>query len=191
MMQENFVMSKRLSKPFDKDLERRATEKTKELVAILNKHLTKLAASLGPGKNSDIVISCKSNPSIKVDVEVEIVREDRWKNIVSGKYPTVRWPYAKVQKCEKYSKEGKILLMLSANEGNLSEILYIDCETWVRMGHLEKARAVRTENNKKYIYRKGGEEPFWGIEKDKVNWGIAKLEEVIINLLKEKKGVQC
>ena len=178
-----------MGKPFDKDLERFATEKTKVLVEILNKHMSKLEALLGPGKNSDIIITCKSNPQIKVLIEVEIVRRDRWEKIVN-EYPTVRWPYAKKLKCEDYEKKGEILVMLSANEGNLEDIFYVECETWVKEGHEEKARYV-SAGGKQYFYRKGGEEPFWAIEKDKVKWDINEFESYLINLLKRKKGLEC
>jgi hypothetical protein len=84
-----------LGKPFDKDLARDATERTGKLVDVLNKYLKKFHAKLGPGKDSDIIIICKSQPDIKVFIEVEMVRADRWKKIIAGEYPTVRWPLAK------------------------------------------------------------------------------------------------
>ena len=177
---------KGMGKPFDRDLARAATEKTKELIVVLNKHLKQFKATLGPGRNSDIIIICKSNPQIKVLVEVEIVRKDRWEKIERGEYRTVRWPLAKREKCREYSNKGEILIMLSANEADLSKIFYIDCETWVNMGHEEKARYVRA-GGKKYIYRKGQEEPFWAIEKDKVKWGIEGFEEFLLELLMRRE----
>lgn len=177
-----------MGKPFDKELARTAEESTRQLVNILNSCFKKFHASLGPGKNSDIIITCKSNPEIKVFIEVEIVRADRWKKIVN-EYPTVRWPLAKKEKCKEWSKKGKILILLSANQESLSETFYIDCETWVSLGHEERASFVRA-GGKSYMYRKGQEEPFWAIEKDRVKWGIENLEEFLLSLL-ETRGLHC
>ena len=176
---------RKLGKPFNEDLARKATEKTKELVDVLNSYLKKFHARLGPGRDSDIIITCKSDPKIKVFVEVEIVRADRWEKIIS-EYPTVRWPRAKKTKCEEYLREGKLLILLSANQGNVSEMFYIDCKSWVDLGHEEKAPFVRA-GGKFYRYRKGQEEPFWAVEKNKVKWGIENFEEFLLNLLKSKE----
>jgi hypothetical protein len=174
-----------LGKPFDKNLANMATEKTKELVEVLNRHLKRFLAEVGPGRDSDIIITCKSDSDINVFVEVEVVRADRWEKIIS-KYSTVRWPLAKKTKCEEYSSEGKLLILLSVNQEDVSKMFYIDCESWVDMGHEEKSPFVRA-GGKGYRYRKGQEEPFWAIEKDKVEWSIEKFEEFLVNILKKKK----
>jgi hypothetical protein len=158
-----------MGKPFDKDLARKATRRTAQLVSLLNKHLNEFHADLGPGKDSDIIITYLPEPAVNVFVEVEIVRADRWENIKKGEYTTVRWPLAKKHKCENYSKEGKLLILLSVNERNLSEMFYIDCESWVKQGHEEKAPFVRA-GHKSYRYRKGQEEPFWAVEREKLVW---------------------
>jgi hypothetical protein len=178
-----------LGKPFNKNLAKIATEKTKELVEVLNRHLKRFRAELGPGRDSDIIIICKSNPNIKVFVEVEVVRADRWEKIIS-QYSTVRWPLAKKTKCKEYSSEGKLLILLSVNQEDVTKMFYIDCESWVDMGHEEKAPFVRA-GRKSYRYRKGQEEPFWAIEKDKVEWGIEGFEEFLANLLIKKKKLLC
>jgi len=172
-----------MGKPFNKDLAEKATVKTKELVNVLNMYLKRFNAIIGPGKDSDIIIICKSDPQIKVFVEVEIVRADRWERILS-QYPTVRWPFAKKKKCEEYLKKEELLILLSANEEKLDEIFYTDCKSWIELGHEERAPFVRA-GGKSYRYRKGQEEPFWAIEKNKVKWGIENFEEFLLNLLKQ------
>jgi hypothetical protein len=176
-----------MGKPFDKDLADMATQKAAELVSLLNKHLKKFHAKLGPGKDSDIIITYLPEPSVNIFVEVEVVRADRWERIKKGKYPTVRWPLAKKHKCENYSKVGKLLILLSVNESNLNEMFYIDCESWVKQGHEEKAPFVKA-GGKGYRYRKGQEEPFWAIEKERVMWGIEKFEDFLLTLLKGKNA---
>jgi len=104
-----------MGKPFDSGLARKATERTAELVDLLNRNLKEFRAELGPGKDSDIVITHLTDPPVNVFVEVEIVRGDRWERIRSGEFSTVRWPLAKRYKCENYAREGKLLIMLSAN----------------------------------------------------------------------------
>jgi hypothetical protein len=174
-----------MGKPFNRDLARKATKKTAELVDLLNRILKEFRAELGPGKDSDIIITYLSDPSVKVFVEAEIVGGDRWEKIKSGKYNTVRWPLAKKYKCENYSSKGRLLILLSANEVNLSDMFYIDCEPWVQQGHEERAAFVKA-GGQRYRYRKGQEEPFWAIEKDKVVWGVDKLEEFLLDLLKSR-----
>jgi len=178
-----------LGKPFDKDLARDATERTGKLVDVLNKYLKKFHAKLGPGKDSDIIIICKSQPDIKVFIEVEMVRADRWKKIIAGEYPTVRWPLAKKYKCEKYLSEGKLLVLLSANLENPTEMLYIDCESWINLGHEERAPFVRA-GGKSYRYRKGQEEPFWAVGREKVREGIENFEEFLTDFL-GSRGYRC
>jgi hypothetical protein len=68
-----------MGKPFNRDLARKATKKTAELVDLLNRILKEFRAELGPGKDSDIIITYLSDPSVKVFVEAEIVGGDRWK----------------------------------------------------------------------------------------------------------------
>lgn len=177
-----------MGKPFDKELARDAEAKTRELVQILNRYLKSFYAELGPGKNSDVILRCKSNPKVEINVEVEIVRGDRWKKIVN-EYPTVRWPIAKKEKCVDYSDRGKLLIMMSANRDNLSEIFFVDCDTWVAMGKEEKAPFVKA-GGKSYRYRKHQEERFWAIGKNEVQWGIEKLETFLLDLLK-RKNYQC
>jgi len=177
-----------LGKPFNRGLAEWATERTKELVKVLNNNLKKLRAELGPGKDSDVILACKSNPNIKVYLEVEIVRVNRWERITS-KYVTVRWPLAKKTKCKEYMNEGKLLVLLSANEKSLDQIFYIDCRSWVEQGHEERAPFVRA-GGKTYRYRKGQEEPFWAIEKDKVKWGIENFENFLLNLMRDN-GMLC
>jgi len=177
-----------MGKPFDKELAREVTQRTKDLVHLLNINLTEFRAELGPGKDSDIIITRVSEPSVRVLVEVEIVRADRWEKIKQGEYSTVRWPLAKKHKCENYLKEGRLLILLSVNERNLKEMFYIDCESWIKQGHEEKAGFVRA-GGKNYRYRKGQEEPFWAIEREKVTWGIEKFEEFLLNLLKKRQSV--
>lgn len=173
-----------MGKPFDKELAKDAELKTKELVRILNNNLKYFVAELGPGKNSDLVLKHKLDPILEIHVEVEIVRGDRWKRI-QKEYPTVRWPIAKKEKCIEYSRKGKLLIMMSANRDNLSEIFYVDCNTWINEGKEERAPYVRA-GSKSYRYRKHQEERFWAIEKDKVHWGVEGLEKFLLDLSKRK-----
>lgn len=177
-----------MGKPFDRELARDAEAKTKELVQTLNNYLKKFYAELGPGKNSDIILRCKYYPEIEINVEVEIVRDDRWRKIIS-EYLTVRWPISKKEKCADYSSKGKLLIMMSANREDLKEIFYVDCDTWTTMGREEKASFVRA-GGKSYRYRKYQEERFWAIGKDKVRWGIEGLETFLLDLLRQR-GLQC
>ena len=57
-----------MSKPFDKDLAKKAEEETKELVKVLNNTLKKYEASFGPQKDHDIEIKCKNNKEIIIYV---------------------------------------------------------------------------------------------------------------------------
>jgi hypothetical protein len=41
---------------------------------------------------------------------------------------------------------------------------------------------------KGYRYRKGQDEPFWAIEKERVMWGIEKFEDFLLTLLKGKNA---
>jgi hypothetical protein len=174
-----------MGKPFDSGLARKATERTAELVDLLNRNLKEFRAELGPGKDSDIVITHLTDPPVNVFVEVEIVRGDRWERIRSGEFSTVRWPLAKRYKCENYAREGKLLIMLSANEDNLGDMFYIDCASWVQRGREERAAFVKA-GGQKYRYRKGQEEPFWAVERDKVVWGVENLEKFLLNLMKSR-----
>jgi hypothetical protein len=63
-----------MGKPFDSGLARKATERTAELVDLLNRNLKEFRAELGPGKDSDIVITHLTDPPVNVFVEVEIER---------------------------------------------------------------------------------------------------------------------
>jgi hypothetical protein len=51
-----------MGKPFDSGLARKATERTAELVDLLNRNLKEFRAELGPGKDSDIVITHLTDP---------------------------------------------------------------------------------------------------------------------------------
>lgn len=175
-----------MGKPFDKELARKSREKETLLVNKLNAIFRKLTATLGPGKNFDIIITCKINPLCKAYVEVEVVRPDRWEKI-KNKYNTIRWPLSK-----KVKYEGKTELILMASvkgDNDLSEIFIINYETWVKEGHEEKAPFVRA-GGKPFRYRKGQEEPFWAIEKEKAIWGYDKLEEYIL-IEMNKRGMRC
>lgn len=175
-----------MGKPFDKELASMSRELEILLVNKLNTFFKKLTATLGPGKNFDIVITCKTNPLFKAYIEVEIVRPDRWEKI-KNKYDTIRWPLGKKSK-----HEDKIELILMASvkgDSNLSEIFIINYETWVKEGHEEKAPFVKA-GGKPFRYRKGQEEPFLAIEKNRASWGYDKLEEYILMEM-NKRGMRC
>jgi hypothetical protein len=182
-----------MSKPFEPEEAKIAEEKTKELVNMLNHVLKKYVAELGPQKDHDIVFRCKSNPNIIIYVDVEAARGDRWRKVIanrSGKYKTVRWPIAKKEKCEeKYIKRKLIAVMLTFNRDNVEEMVYIDCETWVREGQEETALFVRTAR-REFRYRKETPEKFWGIDKSRVIWGVQNLESFLDGLL-QRKGIKC
>jgi hypothetical protein len=172
-----------MSKPFDKELAKKAEEKTKELVKALNNTLKKYEALFGPQKDHDIAIICKNNKEIIIYVDVEVVRPDRWKLIKSCKYPTVRWPIAKKKKCEEKYKD-KLAIMMSVNENDVKDMFYIDCETWISKGKEEKEQQVRA-GGKIYRYRKETPEPFWAIDKQTAIWGIDKLEDFLDKLVND------
>jgi len=171
-----------VSKPFDKDLAKKAEEKTKELVKVLNTTLKKYEASFGPQKDHDIEIRCKNNKEITIYVEVEVVRSDRWKRI-KNEFKTVRWPIAKKKKCEEKYKN-KLAIMMSVNENDVKDMFYIDCETWISKGKEEKAPQVRA-GGKIYRYRKETPEEFWAIDKQTAIWGIDKLEGFLDELVND------
>ncbi len=178
-----------MGKPFDRDLARASEVKTRELVYRLNRSLSRFEARPGPLKNHDISLVCRANRD--VEAFVEVVRSDRWRRI-RVEFPTVRWPIAKKEKCEEYMKKGSLLIMMSVNE-DLTEMFFIECDEWVNGGREEKAPAVRA-GGKLYRYRKGGEERFWAIDKNRVVWckvgECRQLEEYIVEMLKSR-GVQC
>ncbi len=180
-----------MSKPFNAELARKSAEKTREFVDKLNKFLSRFTAKIGPLKDHDISLVCKANTAIEVYVELEVVRSDRWEKIRS-KYPTVRWPIAKKEKCEDYIKKNRVLIMMSVDE-NLTEMFFIECAEWVKRGHEEKAPFVKA-GGKAYRYRKGGEERFWSIGKNEVIWCKVEegqqLEEYVLKAL-EKSGQMC
>jgi hypothetical protein len=182
-----------MSKPFEPEEARIAEEKTKELVSKLNRVLKRYVAELGPQKDHDMAFRCRSNPSIVIYVDVEAARGDRWRKVIadrSGRYKTVRWPIAKKNKCiEKYIKEKLIAILLTFNRDNVEEMVYIDCETWVREGQEETAPFVHTAR-RGYRYRKETPEKFWGIDKSRVIWGIQNLERFLDELL-QRKGLKC
>lgn len=151
-----------------------------KLVDKLNSIFKKLNAKMLSGRNTDIEVYDPNNPSICIYLEMEAVGGDRWDRIKS-KYPTVRWSLAKK---EKYSKTDKPIVMVSVRKDDLSDIFAIEYSLWVKEGHLEKERHV-TAGGKRYVYRKGGEEPFWAISKDKVHWGYEGLEEYLISIMKK------
>jgi len=170
-----------MGKPYDNELAKKAEEKTKELVNVLNNTLRKYEAKYGPQKDHDIAIMCKNNNEIIIYVDVEVVRPDRWKQIKSCKYPTVRWPIAKKKKCEEKYID-KLAIMMSVNENDVKDVFYIDCETWISKGKEEKAPQVRA-GGKIYRYRKETPEVFWAIDKQTAIWGIDKLEGFLDKLV--------
>ncbi|MBS7633920.1 hypothetical protein KEJ34_00225 [Candidatus Bathyarchaeota archaeon] len=109
-------------------------------------------------------------------IEVEVVRQDRWGKIKT-QYPTVRWSAAK----KRYAIDEFPVFMASTPD-DLSDIFIIDAKTWVREGKEERERFVRA-GGKTYVYRKGGEEPFWAIGKDRVHWGYGDIEKYILKIL--------
>ncbi len=180
-----------MGKPFNKELARKSAEKTKELVSKLNNVLSKFEVKVGPLKDHDISLVCRANRSVEVHVELEVVRSDRWRRI-REEFTTVRWPIAKKEKCEEYMRRNRVLIMMSVDE-NLTEMFFVECDKWVNEGGEERALAVRA-GGKVYRYRKGGEERFWAISKDKVVWckveECPQLEEYILRVLNEK-GYEC
>lgn len=163
-----------LSKPFDFELAKKTRKKEIELVKKLKKIFKILRPELGPGKNHDVEIF-RENSKIAA-IEVEVVRQDRW-NKIKTKYKTARWPQAK----KRYAFN-EIPVFMASVPHDLSDIFIIDAKTWVREGKEEKARFVRA-GGKAYRYRKGGEEPFWAIDKSIVHWGFEGLEKYIIKTL--------
>jgi hypothetical protein len=180
-----------MSKPFEPEEARIAEEKTRELVSKLNRVLKRYVAELGPQKDHDMAFRCRSNPSIVIYVDVEAARGDRWRKVIAGRsdrYKTVRWPMAKKKKCEEKYRN-LIAIMLTFNRDNVEEMVYIDCETWVREGKPETATRVRT-THREHIYRKETPEEFWGIDKNRAVWGIQNLERFLDELL-QRKGLKC
>jgi hypothetical protein len=164
----------RMSKPFDIELAKKARKKEVGLVEKLKQLFKTLRVELGPGKNHNIELFLENRKIAAI--EVEVVRQDRW-NKIKTKYPTVRWSAAK----KRYATEEMPVFMASTPD-DLSDIFVIDARTWVREGREEKERFVRA-GGKTYVYRKGGEEPFWAIDKNKVHWGYDGLEEYILKTL--------
>jgi len=165
-----------MSKPFNFELARKTRQKEVELVEKLKKVFKTLRPELDPGKNHDIEIFQESRKVAAI--EVEVVRKDRWDKIKT-KYKTARWPEAK-----KRFAEDEIPVFMASVPDDLSDIFIIDAKTWVQEGKEEKERFVRA-GGKTYAYRKGGEEPFWAIEKSKVYWGFEELEKYIIKTLSD------
>lgn len=164
-----------MSKPFDSSLAKKTRQKEVELVKKLTQVFKTLKPEVGPGKNHDIEIFYQN--SKVAAVEVEVVRKDRWDKIKS-KYPTVRWPEAK-----KRHAENEVPVFMASVPDDLSDIFIIDAKTWVQEGKEEKAMFVRA-GGKAYRYRKGGEEPFWAMDKSKVHWGYEELEKFMMKTLK-------
>lgn len=104
------------------------------------------------------------------------MRKDRW-NRIKTKYKTARWPEAK-----KRHASDEIPVFMASIPEDLSDIFIIDAKTWVQEGKEEKERFVRA-GGKAYRYRKGGEEPFWAIDKNRVYWGFEDLEKYILKTL--------
>jgi len=156
-----------MSKPFDVELAKKTRQKEIKLVEKLKQIFKTLRPELGPGKNHNIEIF-QENRKIAA-MEVEVVRKDRW-NKIKTKYKTARWPEAK----KRYAQDEIPVFMASVPE-DLSDIFVIDAKTWVQEGTEEKERFVRA-GGKAYTYRKGGEEPFWAIDKSRVHWGFEELE---------------
>lgn len=163
-----------MSKPFDVELAKRTRQKEIKLVQKLKEIFEKLRPEVGPGKNHDIEIFQEDRKIAAI--EVEVVRQNRWKKIKT-EYPTARWPEAK----KRYA-EDEIPVFMASVPQDLSEIFIIDAKTWVQEGKLEKARFVRA-GGKAYRYRKGGEEHFWAIDKNKVLWGFEGVENYITQTL--------
>lgn len=160
-----------MSKPFDKELAKKSRKKEAELVEKLNKIFKILRAELGPGKNHNIELFFENRKVAAI--EVEVVRQDRWVKIKT-QYPTVRWSAAK----KRYATN-EVPVFMASTPDDLSDIFVIDAETWVMEGKEERERFVRA-GGKTYVYRKGGEEPFWAIDKGRVHWGYGDLEKYIL-----------
>lgn len=163
-----------MSKPFDIELAKKARKKEVGLVEKLKQIFKTLRVELGPGKNHDIELFLGDRKIAAI--EVEVVRQDRW-NKIKTRYPTVRWSAAK----KRYATEA-IPVFMASTPDDLSDIFVIDARTWVKEGKEEKERFVRA-GGKTYVYRKGGEEPFWAIDKNKVHWGYDGLEEYMLKTL--------
>jgi hypothetical protein len=163
-----------MSKPFDRELAKKARKKEAELVEKLKRTFKKLRVELGPGKDHNIELFFENRKVAAI--EVEVVRQDRW-NKIKSTYPTVRWSAAK----KRYAADA-IPVFMASTPDDLSDIFIIDAKTWVERGREEKERFVRA-GGRAYIYRKGGEEPFWAIDKTKVHWGYEGLEEYILKTL--------
>lgn len=163
-----------MGKPFNSELAEKSRQKEIELVKKLQQIFKTLRPELGPGKNHNIEIFLENRKIAAV--EVEVVRKDRWEKIKT-EYKTVRWPKSK----KRYATEEVPVFMASVPE-DLSDIFAINAKTWVQEGEEEKAPFVRA-GGKVYRYRKGGEEPFWAIDKSKVRWGFEKLEKYIMETL--------
>lgn len=163
-----------MSKPFDVELAKKTRQKETKLVEKLKQVFKKLRPELGPGKNHNIEIF-QENRKIAA-IEVEVVRKDRW-NKIKTKYKTVRWPEAK-----KRHAEDEIPVFMASIPEDLSDIFILDAKTWVQEGKEEKERFVRA-GGKAYRYRKGGEEPFWALDKGRVHWGFEELEKYILKTL--------
>jgi hypothetical protein len=163
-----------MSKPFNSELAKKSRQREAELVKKLQQTFKTLQPQLGPGKNHNIELFLQNRKVAAI--EVEIVRKDRWDKIKT-KYKTARWPEAK----KRYATDEIPVFMASTPE-DLSDIFAIDAKTWVEKGEEEKAGFV-SAGGKRYRYRKGGEEPFWAIDKSKVHWGFEKLEEYIMKTL--------
>lgn len=163
-----------MGKPFNIDLARKARKKEVELSEKLKSLFKQLKPELGPGKNHDIELFCDQRKIAAL--EVEVVRQDRWAKI-KEKYPTARWPIGK----KRYAEDEIPVFMTSVCE-DLSDILAIDARTWVLEGKEEKAPFVRA-GGQPIRYRKGQEEPFWGIDKSKAHWCFEGLEDYIIKKL--------
>jgi hypothetical protein len=163
-----------MSKPFDVELAKKTRQKEIKLVEKLKHVFKTLIPELGPGKNHNIKIFWENREIAAI--EVEVVRQDRW-NKIKTKYPTVRWSEAK----KRYATD-EIPVFMASTPDDLSDIFIIDAQTWVKEGKEEKERFVRA-GGKAYIYRKGGEEPFWAMDKSKVHWGFEKLEKYIMKTL--------
>jgi hypothetical protein len=168
----------KMSKPFQPELAKKEKETRKRLVNKLNGIFKRLRATPGPGKNTDIEVYDPQDPSFKIQLEMEAARPDRWDKIKSGEYKTVRRPLAKK---EKYKDSRFAIDMVTVRDDtNVSDILAVDYETWVRNGHLETAPYVKA-GEKGFAYRKEGGEPFWAIEREKVHWGYDGLEDYLIS----------
>ncbi|MEM0382364.1 MAG: hypothetical protein QW580_06895 [Nitrososphaerota archaeon] len=174
-----------MSKPFDRELAKKEEVTRKKLVEKLNKVFKRLKAEVRGGKNADIVIYDRKDPSTPIYLEMEGARPDRWDKIKTGKYPTVRWPLAKKEKYKDF--KAPLVMATVRDDEEVSDICVIDYDTWIKEGHEEKERYVRA-GGKAYSYRKGGEEPFWAIARGKAHWGYEGLEEYLISVLEKWKA---